>query len=453
MASDDAGQDKDLQRRLQIEEIRRRAEEAELKRIEEAERRTEEAARGSASPAPPSPPPPPPEPVISPVDQRIADLVQRIDIALDRELADKADPLLEELRTLPVDPAVLEALEVRRTALTPRTQTTRSGKRAPEGKHREEGRGRRENPRRRIAELLEKANDDYQHERYDRAHGTIEEILQIDPDHADAQALLEAVEKASRLAEELRLEEELRAAEALKLKSAAPPPPAPVKAAGDPWGDKPLTSSAQTVFEDPGEEKQKIHAQKPALLDQVTEKVARVRIPLKPLITGVVGLALVIAAWLIIDAIRTTVFPPRASLLVFPATGTVIDGSQDFLTEGLTEGLIREFTRMEDMHLIAPSTALRYLDPRMHTQRTAVIHGAGFYVTWTAAVQGEDITVQISLYDTVETRPRWSTRVTRSLREVPAMKQELALAILDQMGVEMSDDLRARFRGQRAGRP
>jgi tetratricopeptide (TPR) repeat protein len=462
--SDDTGQDKELQRRRLIEEIRRRAEEAELKRIEDGER----TAGGSPPPDPPAPVSPP-APVLSPLAQRLADLVQRTEIALDRGLAGKADTLLAELRGLPVDPVVLAALEERRTALGPPpsaeppaappespTPSVPAPEPAPPprpgSRKREDAprtKAQRDSQKRKIGELLEKANAEYQHEHYDAARGALEEILTLDPEHADARVLAEAVEKASRLAEELRIEEQRRReALAATQKAAAAPRPAAPKDAGDPWGDTPMVTTTQTVFEDPEEKKQKIQAQKPALLDQMTEKVARVRVPVKPLITGALGLVLILAAWFIIDAIRTTVFPPRASLLVFPATGSVTDGSQDYLTEGLTEGLIREFTRIDDMHLIAPATALRYLDPRMHTARTAMLHGVGFYMTWTIAVQGEDLTVQASLYDTAEARPRWSTRLTRSFREVPALRQELALAVLGQMQVELGDDVRARFRGR-----
>jgi TolB-like protein len=486
MAADDEARQRELEREKLIQEIRRRAEEAELKRIEDEERRSialgasvepsvppssaeEVPAAGpppaesvpvapapappSAAPPPdPSPVPPPPSaPPPSAVDQRIAELREKLDIALDRGLAEKSAPLLEALEALLPDDPVIPAYRERLHAVE--VQAGKKGKKSHgDARSKEEAarsRAEREAQKKKITELLEHANAHYQQEKYDRALDDLGTLLEIDAGNDDALTLKRQVEKARTLAEQIREEEaRRRAASAAQARPAPVPAPAPKDAAGV-WGASLDTAQTQTVFEAPEEKAAEItKAPKTPLVDQLVQRASGVHIPVKTLITAVTVVIIGLLVYFVVDAIRNTVFPPKYSLLVFPATSSVTDGSLDYLSEGITEGLIADLSMTREFRLLATTSSMHFADPRMHTAATARTVGVSFYLIWSVERAEELVSVQAALYDTSQAAPRWSGQYQRSLRELPALRQEIAREILTTMNVEMTPEEDARLRGR-----
>ena len=166
---------------------------------------------------------------------------EKLGIALDRGLAEKAAPLLTALSALtPADPDLPE-LEARLTALQ-QEQAAHVKKKQAEAKPKEDpaqARARRDAQKRKIGELLEQANTLYQQEKYEPALERIAGLLELEPGHTEALDLKEQVERAKHLADELKEEEERRRAA-----DAAAAKPAPVRnrsphSTGRPLGRRP----------------------------------------------------------------------------------------------------------------------------------------------------------------------------------------------------------------------
>ncbi len=111
MVSDDPNKQHDEDRERLLDEIRRRAEEAELKRIEEEDRSTGHSPEHphddeASSPFPTLPPPYPSSPSYEAnKEQRAMILRERLSIALDRRNLDNAREIFAELEHLdPFDP-------------------------------------------------------------------------------------------------------------------------------------------------------------------------------------------------------------------------------------------------------------------------------------------------------------------------------------------------------------
>ena len=145
MGSDEQSKENEPDRKHLLEEIRRRAEEAELKRLEDEEQGTKASAPKAEGelksedqiPFPiPSQEPTLPPPVQTARDQKIALMRERIIIALDRGKVEKAGEILSELRNLiPDDPGLLEFKE-KIVALQEEKLRAREKKRIPEAKPR-----------------------------------------------------------------------------------------------------------------------------------------------------------------------------------------------------------------------------------------------------------------------------------------------------------------------------
>ncbi|MGA9116907.1 MAG: hypothetical protein WB626_09040 [Bacteroidota bacterium] len=417
---------KDLERKALLDQIRRSAEEAEMRRLEEEERSA--AARGS-EPGPDSPP-------ASASGTRASELRERIRIALERRLPQKAAPLLAELRSLAPDDPFLEDYGARLADLEEEQggeKQAREGRRArgPHGKPPSE----RVSRQKKIAQFLGRADAFYQQEKYDQALEEVGSVLELDPWHEEALALRDAVEKARDLARRVREEEALKRPEFGPTAPAGPPVPGGKP--GEVWGDTPPGPQTQTVYADP-EEQSGVHVQKPPLLDRAVDAIGRVRIPLKPIAiaAGVVGAALLV--YVAARTIWTTVAPPRYSLLVIPATAAPADTSMDLLAEGLTEDLVQHLAALGEARVLAPATVFSTRHPRGDAQAAARRLGASHYLEWRIERTARGWDVSAELRDTLESRPVWTGAWAVSPEDLSLLKRRIAEEILDPIGIVTS---------------
>ncbi len=428
MSADDEASQKDQRQRL-LDEIKRRAEEAELKRIEDEEKQ-------SAPRRPPVPPPVDPPGNVEPPEplSRVEEVRERLVIALDRGLPDKAGPLLGEFSTLAPNDPELRAYQLRLAVLQENQQSVKVKKRSPE-KMREDAQRQRESLKKKLSDLLAQAAKHYEYEKYDLALKDIEEILAEDEENEEATKLKEEIEKAKVLADQIREEEARRKAEET---AAAPPPQArkePVRE-GDPWGETIKESKSETVYHDVAEEAAAApKVRKRPFVERAVERASKIHIPVKPVLI-VAGIALVVtAAYFIITAVQNAVFPPKYSLIIFPGTTNTRDGSLDYYVEGYGEELINAVAVASDLRLIGPGTSLTFQDPRLHNAQSAKLVGAGSFVVWNLDRSGDVVTVNVSMYDTMQANPVWSNEFKGSVREAAALRVEIARAMLSQLGV------------------
>lgn len=433
MARDDEAKDKNLERKKLLEEIKKRAEEAELKRIEEEEEKSHDEAPSSSKGSSPSRPA---------SDQLVVGLHEKLNIALDRGIADKAAQLLAELSSLiPGDPE-LRKYQFRLAVLQENQQAFKVRKRSSDPKEKEEAaRNRQEKEllRRRMAELLDQATSNYEQEKYSDALGDIDEILELDFDNEGALTLRKKIEKARSLADELKREEarQREAAEKEK-KPAAKPLPVPVEK-GNVWGAEITEENKQTVFVSP-EEQAAAEGLKKSTLERLVDSAAKIHIPVKTLLTIVVVLVVGVTAYFVVDAIRTTVFPPKYSLLVFPAATTSSEEGSSVLAEGITEELIRRLEVIPDLRLIAPTTAFSFSDPRLQVPQTARSLEVYQFVQWVVDRTSEGVSIEVFLFDTLSVSSVWTKKYNCTVEEIPAICSEIARSLVGVLAVDLTPD-------------
>jgi TolB-like protein/tetratricopeptide (TPR) repeat protein len=430
MAPEEKGEQSELERSRLLEAIRKRAEEAEMRRIEEEERRVE-AERAAATP--------PPVPEESPHEAKIKEVREKLSIALDRGKTDKAKLLIEELRGLPVDEGELRGLQERLLALEQEEEEKAAEARRAAQRKVAQPAARSAEVKKKIAELFDQASSAYQYEQYDQTAARIAEILALDPENNQALDLDEKLQAARLLSEQIKQEEALRKAEEEKLfaKSQAEPAPPPVETQGDMWESK-VPTPQQDDFSAPGE----IVAPgppKPSLAERSLEIISRIRIPRKVIVVAAAVVAVGLLAYVIKDLVETALLRPKPSVLVLPAKNLAPDGRREYVADGLTEDLVAELSAVPELRVIAPATSLS-LKRSTETQLTlARSFGVGYLVRWSLLEASEGFRVDVELRDTVAQHPLWTSRFQNTLRELPTVKREIARAIIRETGVEIPE--------------
>ncbi len=413
MADDSEKKKKERERIL--EEIRRRAEEAELQRLEEEEkkfpsrpekkqpRKTDRppapppsakppaeptitpstpppSSRSTVTPTPPPqaytpPPAPPPLPQAPAKNQKAIDLADRIQIAVDRGKADKATDLLEELRDIDPRNERIQEFEEMIEALLEEQENQKRARLAAEQLAREEEEKRqveKEKKIKKVRELVESGDFYYQQEKYLKALESLDEALALDPENEEVVKFRETVDKAYQFAEQIKQEEEKRKQEA-PAEANQPRSEASSTTGGDIWGTTIITPN-ETEYELPAApETPKIVRQKPPMLDSVVENISRVQIPIKKILSFILLAAAGVTAYLVIDSVRDVVFPPRHALLIFPQQSEGGDSTNSYLVEGFADDLIRELSHVRDLRVFnmpTSSSLLLFSGNATHTAKT-----------------------------------------------------------------------------------
>ncbi len=443
MAADDEAKARDSERTKLLEEIRKRAEEAEIKRIEEEERK---AADKHASRQPVSPPPqqPPPVPV---EDIRVVDLRQQLTIALDKGKTEKASELLAELRTASPNDSGLVDFTKRLTEVQGRQQRAKETKRTSEPKPKEDvgqPRIRKEVLKKKVATLFENANSQYQQEKYETALNFVTEVLTLEPENEEALGLREQIDKARQLAARIKEEEAqrraARAAEAPPAVTAVEAKP-PAKESGDVWGNKEI-AHGDPEYTIPPEADTTPTPQKPPMLDRVAERVSKIRIPLRPVLTVLAILVALAVGYYVVERIRNAVFPPKSSVLIFPAEAVPADTSIDYLTEGISEELINSLNQVPEIRVLGIATSLSLMNHSGNLVQTARSVGANSFLQWRLTKVAEGVDLAVSLLDTVSGSSLWSSQFHVSMRELPTLLNEIARTLFDKMEIELTSQQR-----------
>jgi tetratricopeptide (TPR) repeat protein len=449
--SDDSQSQTDKDRLL--EEIRRRAEEAELKRLEEEESQAAAAPPSPAAEEAPLPAPPPvfpDEPTVLPPkavrDQKVLVIRERLTIALDRGKYDKAVELLNELSALLPGSPEVEEFRVRISAAREQKRQTQGRKRMSSERRPASdsslGREGKAAQRKKILELLDQAQSSYQQEKYDRALESVEELLGIDPTNEDGVTLKQQIVKAQRIAELIKREEARSRAEQASLHPArAEEPVAPIShEEGEVWGTSTAVQPSDMGLELPPEEKGPLAPPKPPLVDRMASRVAKIKIPVKTL--GIIGgvLVLAVAGYFLFESIKNAVAPPLYSVLVYPATIAASDSVNVWTADGLTEGIITDLAGISGIRVIGATTSFTFKNSGRDVVRSARGLGANYALQVSLGRVGDQIALQPSLYDSLKGRVVWSSTMQSSLRELPATRQEVVRKLLTFLEVELKPE-------------
>jgi tetratricopeptide (TPR) repeat protein len=497
MANDDPKEPPAHRQRI-LDEIRRRAEEAEAKRLEEEDEIDDQISETSGANdtlnAPPAPFPIPEGVGSAPAarsvqDQKIVILRERLQIALDRGRLEKAKEQLAELRTLVPDDPQLQTFEARVEALETTAKREQEKKREEKKRAEEEkakaktapaippppepkpptpsqrqpapppvsakrdpikDREERQARRKKIGAILDQVNGLYQQEKYDKALETLNGVFTIEPEHEDARVLRGQIEKAKQFSDLIKREEAKRKAEQpargpSQKKPASPSTPADK----DVWGTQPTNQQQQDIgFELPPQEKGPIAPPKPPLIDRLGNKLMKIRIPVKPILTVAVLLVVAFLAYRAVENIVTAVVPRDESILVLPAIADPLDSTLVAMADGTTDGLILDLSQASRVRVINATTTLALKNVDIRPSALARTMGANFTLQWTFTRNGDMVQLQTSLVDTATGATKWSTTRAFAPREAMTVRADMFDHILSALelkpGTYQSEPLQRR---------
>src|SRR6266852_2888579 len=180
--------------------------------------------------------------------------------------------------------------------------------------------------------------------------------------------------------------------------------------------------------------------------DTESGKIARVGAPMLHWSrrTTLVG-AIAIVSVVVLIAVATFYFGSisRArigSVAVLPFANASGDPSMEYLSDGITEGVIDRLSGLPNLKVISRTSAFRYKQRDIEPQKVAKELGVDALVTGRVVQRGDDLSVSAELVDAREDKQLWGEQYSRKLADIVSIQQEIATAISGNLRIRLTSE-------------
>src|SRR5262249_32458828 len=123
------------------------------------------------------------------------------------------------------------------------------------------------------------------------------------------------------------------------------------------------------------------------------------------------------------------------SIAVLPFSNASGDPNTEYLSDGITEGVIDKLSGLPNLKVISRTSAFRYKQRDIDPQKVAKELGVEALVTGRVVQRGEDVSVSAELVDAREDRHLWGEQYSRKLADVVSIQQQITTAISENLRV------------------
>jgi adenylate cyclase len=132
--------------------------------------------------------------------------------------------------------------------------------------------------------------------------------------------------------------------------------------------------------------------------------------------------------------------PPfdRPSVAVLPFANLNGDPQQDYLSDGITEDIITELSRFSELLIIARNSSFQYKDKAADVRQVGRELAARYVLEGSVRRVGDRVRIAAQLIDATTGAHRWAERYDRELRDVFAVQDEVARAIVTTLAAHVN---------------
>ena len=137
--------------------------------------------------------------------------------------------------------------------------------------------------------------------------------------------------------------------------------------------------------------------------------------------------------------------PVENSIAVLPFENAIHDANTEYLSDGISEALINSLTELQQLKVIARSTAFRYRGKQADPQ--AIGRELKVRTVLTGAVRQVDdrLNVQVDLVDATTGSQLWGQEYERKLADVVAVKQTLVREVTEKLRLKLTGEQQQRL--------
>ena len=138
--------------------------------------------------------------------------------------------------------------------------------------------------------------------------------------------------------------------------------------------------------------------------------------------------------------------PRRPSLAVLPFANLSGDPQEDYFADGITEDLITEFSRFQELIVIARNSVFTYKGKAVKVQEVGRDLGVRYVLEGSVRKAGERVRITAQLVETATGHHLWAERYDRELEDVFAVQDEVTRKIVATLAGKLDATERRRAR-------
>ena len=141
------------------------------------------------------------------------------------------------------------------------------------------------------------------------------------------------------------------------------------------------------------------------------------------------------------------------SVAVLPFSNASGDPSMEYLSDGITEGVIDRLSGLPNVKVISRTSAFRYKQRDIEPQKVAKELGVDALVTGRVVQRGDELSVSAELVYAREDRELWGEQYSRKLADIVSIQKEIAAAISGNLRVRLTSEEKTRLAKSSAANP
>jgi adenylate cyclase len=130
--------------------------------------------------------------------------------------------------------------------------------------------------------------------------------------------------------------------------------------------------------------------------------------------------------------------PDKPSIIVLPFDNMSKDPEQDYFSNGITEVLTSDLSRISSLFVIARNTAFTYKGKAINVQEVGKELGVRYVLEGSVQRAGEQVRIVAQLIDTTTGSHIWSERYDRPLKDIFALQDEIVQKIVTTLKLQLS---------------
>jgi adenylate cyclase len=138
--------------------------------------------------------------------------------------------------------------------------------------------------------------------------------------------------------------------------------------------------------------------------------------------------------------------PDKPSIVVLPFVNMSGDSEQEYFSDGLTEDLTTDLSKVSSLFVIARNSAFTYKGKLVKVQEVGRELGVRYVLEGSVRRSDSQVRINTRLIDTTTGGHLWSERYDRPLQDVFALQDEIRQKIVVALKVQLTEEEQKRFR-------
>jgi serine/threonine protein kinase/Tfp pilus assembly protein PilF len=141
------------------------------------------------------------------------------------------------------------------------------------------------------------------------------------------------------------------------------------------------------------------------------------------------------------------------SVAVLPFSNASGDPSMEYLSDGITEGVIDRLSSLPNLKVISRTSAFHYKQRDIDPKKVARELGVEALVIGRVIERGDDLSVSAELVDAREDKQLWGEQYSRKTADIGSVQQEIATAISGNLRLRLTTEQQTRLAKASATNP